>query len=97
MDALLKITKLPVLPVVAAGLLIGGFYPLTQVYQHDQDSKDGVTTISMLLGLQRHLPVYGNSLLRSYGIVVYTFRENRSCNELSGPGIHYVTCTRIFL
>jgi 1,4-dihydroxy-2-naphthoate octaprenyltransferase len=40
----------PVLPVIAAGLLIGGFYPLTQVYQHEQDRQDGVTTISMLLG-----------------------------------------------
>jgi 1,4-dihydroxy-2-naphthoate polyprenyltransferase len=40
----------PLLPLLAAGLLIGGFYPLTQVYQHEQDRDDGVTTISMLLG-----------------------------------------------
>src|SRR6476620_3296365 len=45
-----KLQSFPVLPVFAAGLLIGGFYPLTQVYQHEQDRKDGVTTISMLLG-----------------------------------------------
>ena len=31
-------------------LLIGGFYPITQIYQHQQDKADGVTTISMLLG-----------------------------------------------
>jgi 1,4-dihydroxy-2-naphthoate octaprenyltransferase len=35
---------------VAAALLIGGFYPITQVYQHAADAKDGVRTISMLLG-----------------------------------------------
>jgi 1,4-dihydroxy-2-naphthoate octaprenyltransferase len=31
-------------------LLIGGFYPLTQIYQHQQDLKDGVVTISYKLG-----------------------------------------------
>ena len=32
------------------GLLIGGFYPLTQIYQHKQDLDDGVVTISYMLG-----------------------------------------------
>jgi 1,4-dihydroxy-2-naphthoate polyprenyltransferase len=31
-------------------LLIGGFYPLTQIYQHKQDLEDGVSTISYKLG-----------------------------------------------
>lgn len=38
--------------MVIAGLLIGGFYPLTQIYQHKQDKDDGVTTISYLLGFK---------------------------------------------
>ncbi len=38
------------LPPIIASLLIGALYPLTQVYQHEADRKDGVTTISMLLG-----------------------------------------------
>lgn len=42
--------RVPVLAMIAASLLIGGFYPLTQIYQHDEDRKDGVTTISFLLG-----------------------------------------------
>ncbi|RYY53072.1 MAG: prenyltransferase [Chitinophagaceae bacterium] len=41
---------LPWLPMLACAFLIGGFYPLTQVYQHAQDRQDGVTTISFLLG-----------------------------------------------
>lgn len=36
--------------MVICALLIGGFYPLTQVYQHRQDLADGVTTISYKLG-----------------------------------------------
>lgn len=41
---------IPLLLIVAAGLLIGGFYPITQIYQHEQDRNDGVKTISILLG-----------------------------------------------
>jgi len=36
--------------MVICALLIGGFYPLTQIYQHQQDIEDGVTTISYKLG-----------------------------------------------
>jgi 1,4-dihydroxy-2-naphthoate octaprenyltransferase len=33
-----------------ASLFIGSVYPLTQIYQHDADKKDGVTSISYKLG-----------------------------------------------
>ena len=45
-----KTLAVPPAGMVAAGLLIGGFYPLTQVYQHEADRKDGVETISSMLG-----------------------------------------------
>jgi len=38
------------MPAAAASCLIGALYPLTQVYQHEADRADGVTTISYLLG-----------------------------------------------
>lgn len=38
--------------MLISSLLIGGFYPLTQIYQHEADRKEGVRTISMLLGLR---------------------------------------------
>lgn len=40
----------PWIPAIAAAFLIGGFYPITQVYQHEADAKDQVTTLSMKLG-----------------------------------------------
>ena len=40
----------PWLGMLCAILLIGGFYPITQIYQHKDDAADGVKTISMLLG-----------------------------------------------
>ncbi len=45
-----KTLAVPFSGMLSASLLIGGFYPLTQIYQHKQDKEDGVTTLSMLLG-----------------------------------------------
>jgi 1,4-dihydroxy-2-naphthoate octaprenyltransferase len=39
----------PLLPIFLSSLLIGALYPLTQIYQHEEDKKDGVITISYLL------------------------------------------------
>lgn len=38
--------------MLLSSLLIGGFYPLTQIYQHEEDSKRGDLTISYKLGVQ---------------------------------------------
>ena len=45
-----KTFAVPAFAMIAASLLIGGFYPLTQIYQHRQDKDDGVTTLSLVLG-----------------------------------------------
>jgi len=45
-----KTFNIPFEGMVASSLLIGGFYPLTQIYQHEADLKDGVKTISYLAG-----------------------------------------------
>jgi 1,4-dihydroxy-2-naphthoate octaprenyltransferase len=44
--------RVPVLGMISASLLIGGFYPLTQIYQHEADAKDEVQTISAKLGIR---------------------------------------------
>jgi 1,4-dihydroxy-2-naphthoate polyprenyltransferase len=44
--------RVPTLGMISASLLIGGFYPLTQIYQHEADARDDVRTISALLGLR---------------------------------------------
>jgi 1,4-dihydroxy-2-naphthoate octaprenyltransferase len=40
----------PLIPCIVSSLLIGALYPLTQIYQHEEDKKDGVITISYVLG-----------------------------------------------
>jgi 1,4-dihydroxy-2-naphthoate polyprenyltransferase len=37
---------------LACSFLIGTVYPLTQIYQHQADARDGVKTLSMLLGIK---------------------------------------------
>jgi 1,4-dihydroxy-2-naphthoate octaprenyltransferase len=43
-------TQVPWLGMLICSLLVGGFYPLTQIYQHKQDLDDGVSTISYKMG-----------------------------------------------
>ena len=50
--SLLGTINFPVIACISATFLIGGFYPITQVYQHEADRKDGVQTISMMLGVR---------------------------------------------
>ena len=45
-----KTVDVPVTAMLAAASLIGGYYPLTQIYQHKEDKDDGVITISYMLG-----------------------------------------------
>lgn len=43
-------TQVPITGMLTASLLIGGMYPLTQIYQHQADKADGVITLSYRLG-----------------------------------------------
>lgn len=45
-----EIAQTPRIPLWLSSLLIGALYPLTQIYQHEEDRQDGVTTLSYLLG-----------------------------------------------
>jgi len=67
----------PPTPVLIASLLIGALYPLTQVYQHEEDLKDGVQTISYLLG-KRGSFVFSGLLFGAATLLLYrhfSFRE----------------------
>lgn len=59
--------------MIAASLLIGGFYPLTQIYQHQADKADGVTTISSVLGYRGTFIFTAVVYLLSFGALVYWF------------------------
>ena len=45
-----KSLDVPIAGMITAACLIGGYYPLTQIYQHEEDKNDSVITISYMLG-----------------------------------------------
>lgn len=69
--------SIPVIGVITACLLIGGFYPITQIYQHDSDRKDQVTTISMLLGKRRTFIFCGILYIIAFGLLFLYFKQQQ--------------------
>jgi len=75
---------IPPLPMIISSCLIGAVYPLTQIYQHEQDKNDGVKTLSMLLGFRGTFVFAGlfffvaNTclffFLRNLGLIEFYFR-----------------------
>lgn len=62
--------------MIAACFLIGGFYPITQVYQHEADAKDGVRTISMLLGKKGTFIFCALMYLVAFSILFFYYRQH---------------------
>jgi 1,4-dihydroxy-2-naphthoate octaprenyltransferase len=71
--------KVPLVPCIISSLLIGALYPLTQIYQHEEDKKDGVTSISMLLG-KRGTFIF--SMLQFLSATFLLFLRFKQLNEL---------------
>jgi 1,4-dihydroxy-2-naphthoate polyprenyltransferase len=63
----------PVEAMVACSLLLGGFYPLTQIYQHEADRQDGVKTLSMLLGYRGTFIFTGTLYLIAFLLLFHYF------------------------
>ncbi len=68
-----KTVAVPVAGMVAASLLIGGFYPLTQIYQHEADWRDGVRTISARLGIRGTFIFTAIIYTLAMGVLSYLF------------------------
>lgn len=64
-----------------ASLLVGAFYPLTQVYQHEEDSRRGDRTISLVLGVKgtfifsAALFITASAFMHHYMISFYDIRH----------------------
>lgn len=58
-----------------ASLFIGSIYPLTQIYQHQSDKKDGVTTISYRLGYIGTFFFSAFMFLSATALLLYYFNE----------------------
>jgi len=63
--------------IAAATFLIGGYYPLTQIYQHEEDLKDGVQTISYKLGKKGTFVFCGIVFALATAAMFFTFEERK--------------------
>jgi 1,4-dihydroxy-2-naphthoate polyprenyltransferase len=72
--------SVPLLPCLTSSLLIGALYPLTQVYQHEEDRADGVVTLSCLLG-KRGTFLFSAGLFLGAGACLFVLFRSR--NELA--------------
>jgi 1,4-dihydroxy-2-naphthoate octaprenyltransferase len=78
-----KTLAVPPAGMVAAGLLIGGFYPLTQVYQHEADRKDGVETISSMLGYRGTFIFTAVVYTMAMSVLAWLFINNGEQNKFT--------------
>lgn len=67
--------------MLAASLLMGSFYPLTQIYQHVADVKDGVRTISYVLGYRGTFIFTALIYSLAMGTLAYYFCEQGHQNK----------------
>jgi len=77
-------------------LFIGGLYPLTQIYQHEADKKDGVITISYQLGYAGTFVFSGMLFAVATLLLSYYFHQKQQPLNLMlfylfmFPVVHYV-------
>ena len=72
-----KTLHVPLWSMIAATFLIGGYYPLTQVYQHEDDLKDNVKTISYKLGKKGTFVFCGIVFALATAAMFFTFEEQK--------------------
>ena len=88
---------LPWQGLVAAGFLIGGFYPITQVYQHEADAKDGVKTISMLLGKRGTFLFCGIMYAIAFAVLFLYFSEQNKLMHFAVLQIFFIPVVVVFM
>lgn len=71
----------PLFPCFIASLLIGALYPLTQIYQHEEDLKDGVTTLSYRLGKRGTFVFSGLLFLTAAGCLFFLYQSQNRLND----------------
>lgn len=71
----------PITGMLASSLLIGGFYPLTQVYQHEADAKDGVKSISSRLGYRGTFLFTASVYCIAFMVLAFHFFEQLEWNK----------------
>jgi 1,4-dihydroxy-2-naphthoate octaprenyltransferase len=91
------VTAVPWEGMVVSALLVGGFYPLTQIYQHRQDLQDGVVTISYKLGYKGTFIFCAIVYLCAFVIMAQFFVQTKQAAKLTVVSIFFVPIIVYFI
>ena len=83
--------------MVICSLLVGGFYPLTQIYQHKQDFQDGVSTISYKLGYKGTFIFCALVYTLAWIFMAQFFIGKKQGNQLLMIGIFFIPVIVYFI
>ena len=83
--------------MVICALLVGGFYPLTQIYQHRQDLADGVKTISYQLGYTGTFIFCTIVYMLAWVFMAQFFITNKQVDQLLMIGIFFIPVIVYFI
>src|SRR5688572_5282863 len=83
--------------MVVCSLLVGGFYPLTQIYQHKQDIDDGVSTISYKLGYTGTFIFCSFVYVLAWLFMAQFFISNQQGYQLLMVGIFFIPVIVYFI
>ena len=72
-----------------SSLFLCGSYPITQIYQHQEDARRGDKTLSLLLGIRGTLVFAALSLLLASGILLFTYFQTDQFWRI----VFFLTCT----
>lgn len=95
-----SLTPSPAIPwmgILISTLLIGGFYPLTQVYQHRQDADDGVKTISYKLGYKGTFLFSSLLYFLAFLFMAQFFIQKNEAGKLIVTGIFFLPVVVYFI
>ena len=83
--------------MVICSLLVGGFYPLTQIYQHKQDLADGVSTISYKLGYKGTFIFCAAIYILAWIFMAQFFIGKKQWDQLLMIGIFFIPVVVYFI
>ena len=67
--------------IVASSFFIATIYPITQIYQHEADTNDGVATLSILLGIKGTFLFSAIMFACANGFVFLSFCYNKTLGD----------------
>lgn len=91
------LSNMPWQGMVVSTLLIGAFYPITQVYQHKQDREDGVVTISYKLGVRGTFVYCGILYLLAFSLLAWYLSELQQLRYFFVLSVWYLPVIAWFL